>query len=100
MVVRSIEIDTNHFKGNFPESCWLEGVDAPDGAAPTELHADAFFPLLARTKLRAHTRHYFTGPAAGLPGELSNTDRACTHVRLSIRPDGGISRLRVHGTPL
>jgi allantoicase len=103
--VRSLEVDTNHFKGNFPESCWLEGIDAPDGADPTDLHAEGhsglgWFPLLPRTKLRAHTRHFFCGEAAGVAGELANTDRPCTHVRLSIHPDGGISRLRVHGAPV
>jgi allantoicase len=98
--VRSVEVDTNWFKGNFPESCWLEGVDAPDGRSPLELDADAWFPLLPRTRLRAHTRHFFSGGAPGVPAELSNVDRACTHVRLSIHPDGGISRLRVHGAPV
>jgi allantoicase len=79
--IQSLEVDTNHFKGNFPESCWLEGsVDQSE-----------WFPILARTKLRAHTRHYFT--------DLQHTDKPCTHVRLSIHPDGGISRLRVYGAP-
>lgn len=87
--VKSVEVDTNHFKGNFPESCWLEGVDAASDEAAQKPDA-AWFPLLARTKLRAHTRHYFTDV-------LQSTDRPCTHVRLSIHPDGGISRLRVHG---
>ena len=46
--------------------------------------------LLPRTKLRAHHRHYFTRELRRI-GPIS-------HVRLNIFPDGGISRLRVHGT--
>ncbi|MBI2396085.1 MAG: allantoicase [Deltaproteobacteria bacterium] len=96
-LLRSFEVDTNHFKGNFPESCWIDGVDAPDGEDPRE--SSAWFPLLPRTKLRAHTRHSYAPPAEGVASSLSNLDRPCTHVRLSIHPDGGISRLRVHGVP-
>ena len=35
-VVRKIEIDTNHYKGNFPESASIEGALAP-GASPAVL---------------------------------------------------------------
>jgi len=87
--VRSLEVDTNWFKGNFPESCWVEGIDLGE-ADPTS--AEGWFPILERTKLRAHTRHYYTDV-------IKNADRPCTHVRLSIHPDGGISRLRVYGVP-
>ena len=30
--IREFEVDTNHFKGNFPESCRVEGVYAPDAS--------------------------------------------------------------------
>ena len=30
--IREFEVDTNHFKGNFPESCRVEGVHAPDAS--------------------------------------------------------------------
>jgi len=85
-----VEVDTNHFKGNFPDRCTLEGIDA-EGAPPTELlSSSAWQPLLAETKLSADTRHFF-GP------ELL-TRRPLSHVRLTIFPDGGVSRLRVWGT--
>ncbi|MGZ3476302.1 MAG: allantoicase [Polyangiales bacterium] len=88
--VKSVEVDTNHFKGNFPESCWLEGIDAEGVETDAVIASDAWFPLVRRQKLRAHTRHYYTDA-------VESRDRAVTHVRLSIHPDGGISRLRVHG---
>jgi allantoicase len=90
-VVRKIEVDTNHFKGNFPDSCRIEAIDA-GGAIAGTVEACALQPwrdLLPRTPLEAHRRHYFSKELADL-GPI-------THVRLSIYPDGGISRLRVHG---
>jgi allantoicase len=45
-------------------------------------------PVLARTKLRAHTRHLFD--------EVMDSG-AISHVRFNIFPDGGVSRLRVFG---
>jgi allantoicase len=83
-----IEVDTNHFKGNYPESASLEGGDAADASLET-LRDESFAwrEILPRTKLRAHHRHFFT-PAARGP---------FTHVRFRIFPDGGVSRLRLHG---
>jgi allantoicase len=46
-------------------------------------------PVLARTKLQAHTRHFFD--------EVMETGMA-SHIRFNIFPDGGVSRLRVYGT--
>lgn len=94
-VVKRVEIDTNWFKGNFPESAWLDVCDASDAKVDEHTHElvdVAWRPLLARTKLRGHTRHFFsTGDGEG----LLDAGHA-THVRLSIHPDGGVSRLRVH----
>ena len=84
-VVRKIEVDTNHFKGNFPESCMIEACDA--GAADFDPANQEWWELLGRTKLKADTRHFLEVEGG----------RPCTHVRLNIYPDGGVSRLRVHG---
>jgi allantoicase len=86
--VEMVEIDTAHFKGNFPESAALEGCLAP-GASLAGLASASWQELLPRTKLRAHTRHYFAKQLRAL-GPFS-------HVRLLIYPDGGVSRLRIHG---
>ena len=86
---RVLEVDTNHFKGNFPDRCAVDVIDAP-GARPTDLlESSAWQPLLAETKLAADTRHFFTR-------ELL-VDSPATHVRLRTFPDGGVSRLRVWG---
>ena len=87
--LRRLEIDTSHFKGNFPESCSLEASSAAE--VPLETLQDPEFvwkPVLARTRLQAHTRHWFD--------ELMEVG-AVSHVRFNIFPDGGVSRLRVYG---
>jgi allantoicase len=89
-VLRRIEIDTNHFKGNYPDSAMIEGVHMP-GAGPERL-SDEFtpwVPVLPQTKLAAHKRHLFQKQIAA-HGPI-------THVRLNIYPDGGVSRLRLWG---
>jgi len=86
-----VEVDTHHYKGNFPERCSLEAIDRP-GALATELFgASGWQTLLPPTPLAADTRHFFAQQLA-TTGPLS-------HVRLNIFPDGGISRLRLWGTP-
>lgn len=88
--ISKIEVDTNFFKGNYPDSCMLEGVHKP-GATGTEL-ADEFVtwtPILPQTKLSAHKRHFFQ--------KEIQKHGPVTHVRLNMYPDGGISRLRLLG---
>jgi allantoicase len=88
--VRRIEVDTAWFKGNFPDTCSLEAIDAGDLAADqlTDLSLE-WKSVLPRTKLQAHTRHFFEG-------ELLDAGKV-SHLRFNIFPDGGVSRLRVYG---
>ncbi len=88
--IEKVEVDTNHFKGNYPDSCSLEGCRAP-GAAAEELAGASWSELLPRVKLRAHERRFFARELAAR-GPF-------THVRLNIYPDGGVSRLRLYGRP-
>ncbi len=82
--VHRLEVDTSYFKGNFPESCSLEGA-----YSTTDLEIAEWKPLLKRTKLQAHTRHCFEQ-------EVSDAGLV-SHLRFNIFPDGGVSRLRVYG---
>ncbi len=87
--IRRIEVDTAHFKGNFPDSCSLEACHAAGSAADTFLAAPHVWrELLPQAKLKANHRHVF--------GKLKDVGPA-THVRFNIYPDGGVSRLRVFG---
>jgi len=85
-VVQRIEIDTNHFKGNFPDSCSIEAT-LTRGDELSESHWEEILP---RTALQAHTRHMFIDELRGVG--------AVSHLRLNVFPDGGVSRMRVHGT--
>ncbi|HEX9917638.1 MAG TPA: allantoicase [Pyrinomonadaceae bacterium] len=91
--IHQVEVDTSHFKGNYPESCSLEGRDekGAGGDADAPASAATWTEILPRTKLQAHTRHHFTD-------ELRHTAGALTHVRFNIYPDGGVSRLRLYGS--
>jgi allantoicase len=85
-----VEVDTNHFKGNFPDGLSLDGIDAP-GARMTELIASSSWaPLLDQTRLSPHARHFFRTDAL-------RPHRALSHVRINIFPDGGLSRFRLWG---
>jgi len=82
-VIRGVDVDTSHFTGNFPpavslDACRSDG-DPVDGTEWTQ--------VLESTGLSGNSHHV-------LPVE---DDRAWTHVRLNIYPDGGIARLRVYG---
>jgi allantoicase len=88
-----VEVDTHHFKGNYPDRFSLEALDAgaAGSARITELLASpSWSPVLPETRLAADRRHFFSlGPGLTAPA---------THLRLNIFPDGGVSRLRVWGS--
>ncbi len=89
--IRKVEVDTSHFKGNFPESFSLEACRMEPGTA-ADFPGDSadWKEIIARTKLRADTRHHFEKEIQS-HGDV-------THVRFNIFPDGGVSRLRIIGT--
>jgi allantoicase len=79
------EIDTSGYIGNPPGAASLLGIDATVSSLDD---SSAWFPLLPRTPLLPDTPHRFR-----LPGS-----RPVTHVRLDVFPDGGVARLRLHGS--
>jgi allantoicase len=83
-LIRAIEIDTGCYKGNAPGWASLQGRD--DSASDS----GEWFEILPRTSLQPDTVHRFL---TGTHGE-----RPVTHVRLDIYPDGGVARLRLHGS--
>lgn len=82
-------IDTHHFKGNYPDSCMVEGCTAPADTDFSSAKVE-WQTILPQQKLQADHEHYFEK-------ELENKDKRFTHVRLTIFPDGGISRMRLWG---
>jgi allantoicase len=89
--ITGVEVDTAHFKGNFPESCSLEICTAPrDLTDPDALGALPWKEILPQAKLRADSVHFYEK-------ELLEGEEA-THARFHIYPDGGVARLRLFGT--
>jgi allantoicase len=89
-VIEKIVIDTCHFKGNYPDSCLIEGCTIT-AQEEDKLNTSAikWTTILPQSKLQADHEHFFEK-------EISTKD-AFTHVRLTIFPDGGISRMRLWG---
>lgn len=84
--ITSLEIDTNHFKGNFPDNVLVEGRNQSDKSA---LASAEWTTILDKTKLCAHKQHHFKKEILSR-GPFN-------FVRLTMAPDGGISRFRVMG---
>jgi allantoicase len=92
-IVQRVVIDTAHFKGNFPDRASLRAVSLA-GGNEDELAAQslAWPVLLPEMKMQMDNEHSFT--------EELHDIGPITHVRLSIFPDGGVSRLRLFGHPV
>lgn len=122
--IQRIILDTKHFKGNYPESVMVEACyaedsvshqvvcSAPSSTSPTSSPTSftltpgqagqeesvppvTWVPLLPRTRMGADQEHVFDSSL----GQLVHHERKITHVRVSIFPDGGLSRVRVYGEP-
>ncbi|MCK2220768.1 allantoicase [Actinomadura sp. ATCC 31491] len=88
-VIRGVVVDTAWFTGNYPPHARVEAACVEGHPSPEELLAADWAEIVPRSELKGDAEHLF--PVAG--GERR------THVRLSIFPDGGVARLRVHGEP-
>ncbi|MEH6516730.1 MAG: allantoicase [Halioglobus sp.] len=89
--IRKVILDTAHFKGNYPESFSLEATYAESmDVQPEEL---SWQTVIAETPLRADQVHLY------IKQILAKPEQEFTHVRLNIFPDGGLSRLRIFGSP-
>ncbi|MEV0454004.1 allantoicase [Catellatospora methionotrophica] len=87
--VHGVVVDTAFFTGNYPPEASVDGCRADGYPSPAELADADWFPLVERSPLEGDTRNRFPVDAGPL----------VTHVRLTIHPDGGVARLRVHGVP-
>ncbi|RFU84885.1 allantoicase [Streptomyces triticagri] len=77
--IRAVEIDTAYLKGNSAGWIALSGRDGESGE---------WFEILPKTRLQPDTLHRFKLSAPAV----------ATHVRLDAYPDGGVARMRLHGT--
>ncbi|WP_432473969.1 allantoicase [Amphritea sp. HPY] len=88
--IDKVVVDTLHFKGNYPDSCSIQGAYVK-GGTDEQIETQSLFwkELLPSQKLEMHSEHAFESEV--------NEIGAITHVRINIFPDGGISRLRLFG---
>ena len=89
-IVHGVAVDTSFFRGNYPPQVSVEAVSADGYPSAAELSELNWQPLVARADATGDAVNWY--PVA--------RPRHCTHVRLSIYPDGGVARCRVHGEPL
>ena len=87
-VLERAEIDTAHFKGNYPDRVSIEGAKF-DSDEQATLAEEEWQTLLPESKLKMDQQHYFD--------EGLHSTAPVSHVRISIYPDGGISRIRLFG---
>lgn len=89
-IIEKIIVDTCHFKGNYPDSCLIEGCKLPvadeDKINTAEIK---WTTILPQSKLQADHEHVFEKEIVSM--------ESFTHVRLTIFPDGGVSRMRLFG---
>jgi allantoicase len=89
-IIEKIDVDTAHFKGNYPDRCSLQAAHVTAGADSALIAQAMFWPmLLDEQPLQMDRLHAFESELRALG--------AVTHVRFNIIPDGGVSRLRLWG---
>ncbi|MFZ6645734.1 allantoicase [Undibacterium sp. TJN25] len=87
-IVEKIEVDTCHFKGNYPDGCMIQAAHVVGGTDSSLITQSMFWPvLLGEQKLQMDHQHYYAEQIAKL-GPV-------THIRFNMFPDGGVSRLRL-----
>lgn len=88
-ILQKVHLDTCHFKGNFPDTFSIDGINVGEGESVAD--DSTWTPIMDKTKLQADCIHEHN--------ELINKG-PFTHIRLNIFPDGGVSRLRLYGVPV
>jgi allantoicase len=86
-IIHGVVVDTSFFTGNYPPEVSVEAAGAEGFPSPADLTGADWATLVPRSPAKGDARNTF---------EVSDPHRY-THVRLSIYPDGGVARLRVHG---
>jgi len=84
-VIHGVDIDTSFFTGNFPPAASLDACYSNED--PDE--STEWTEVLTSTTLKANSHHYHS----------VEFEKAFTHVRLNLYPDGGVARLRVFSLP-
>jgi allantoicase len=89
-VVHGVVVDTAYFKGNYPPAISVEATSVEGYRSVDEIEEADWTTIVRRSDAKGDTANAY---------KVSDR-RRWTHVRLSIYPDGGVARFRVHGEVL
>ena len=87
----SFEINTHYFKGNYPDSFSIQGINNNKNISINSIikNSKKWQTIIANTKLK---------PDSSLKIKmLKKFHKKYNYIKLNIYPDGGISRFRVNG---
>jgi len=87
-VIMEVDVDTNHFVGNYPSHASVEACTMPDYSGIDEIiEKGEWTEILSKVELQGNSQNQFK----------IQSDVIFTHLRLHIYPDGGVARFRVYG---
>tara|TARA_B110000438_G_C15767030_1_gene630121 strand:+ start:563 stop:1522 length:960 start_codon:yes stop_codon:yes gene_type:complete len=89
--ISSIQVDTHHFKGNYPDMCSMQAayLRGKKSNKTIILKSKKWKTLLTKKKLKANKKHNFYSKFF--------RNNKINYIKVNIFPDGGISRIRVFG---
>tara|TARA_B100001123_G_scaffold135236_1_gene156840 strand:+ start:729 stop:1715 length:987 start_codon:yes stop_codon:yes gene_type:complete len=89
--INKIQIDTHHFKGNFPDKCSIQAACLNGKISSKNIvkKSKNWKLLLNKVKLHAHKKHNFKNKLM--------KNKKINYIKINIYPDGGISRIRAFG---
>ena len=89
--IGKIQIDTHHFKGNYPDKCSLQAayINSKISNKAIVNNSKKWKLLLNKVKLNAHKKHNFQNKLM--------KNKKVNYIKINIFPDGGISRIRMFG---
>ena len=89
-IISEVDIDTNHFVGNFPSHASVDACNMPKFSRLDEIiENEEWIEILSKVELQGDSQNKF---------KISSSS-SFTHLRLHIYPDGGVARFRVYGNP-
>ena len=91
-LIEFVEVDTAHFKGNFPHQVSMSGALVRDAADADLTSQCLYWPVLLEPQLLKADDIVRFGKELIDIGSVS-------HVRVNMHPDGGMSRVRLFGRP-
>jgi len=89
--INRIQIDTHHFKGNFPDKCSIQAAYIDKSISNKNLinKSKNWNFLINKSKLYANRKHNFKNKFM--------RNKKINFIKINIFPDGGISRVRLFG---